>query len=262
MLLTLHFASIFPHDIARLFQQISPFILTKWIIIAGLCAALIALTYFSHSRERKYYKRLASHATNADTAALDYSLRLLSQSARNYFLFSISFIILLFCVIFYDIKQHHLVEVNQLKQNVAACETRSIQASSSPAESPAPSEEQATVIPQNAPLNRNQEAELDELKRTYEKAYINFFLLYHCKQAPFADYALMNAALTLQLSPYQQTQDFIPLVQQAAQGTYQELYSTMQCNDAALSTSRQQHQQFLDMAKQTVQKNLTPSARS
>lgn len=213
----------------------------KWAALVLLTVAIVVLISAEQRKMQRYYQRLTSHATSQDTAALDYSLKLLSISARNKLLFSLSFMILTFSIIFYDLKQLHFDTVAALRDR---CEPATQAAAPPP----------PTVVVIKEGGDAVQETTLDTLKRTYEQAFINYYLLHACGKVETSDALVINGALTQEMSTLNAPASLPVDIRQAAKSTYQELYANFDCNNDKVEDVLRQHRQYI----QATVTNLSP----
>jgi len=210
--------------------QLAPSDLTiKWMLIIGVAFLCITLISYEQRKMRRYYQRLVSHASSQDTAAIDYALQLLSISARNRLLFAVAFLLLSFSVVFYDMKQLH--QANDL---MVHCEDT--------AQGNAP--QPVTVVKADNDTDVL-ERQLDSLKRDYEQAFINYYLLESCNQASVKDALVISGALTHELSLMQAPASLVKNIRESAQSTYQELYADFDCASSDLAPIVQRHQQYV-----------------
>jgi hypothetical protein len=226
-------------------DALPPYTLLKWLLLFGISVAVIVMMGIEQKRMQRYYQRLATHASREDVAAMEYALSLLTLSSRNKLLFSLSFLIITLSVVFYDVKQHfsHVVPASTAEAQQAACPA---------AEQPLAPLPTVTDLP---PTNAEEEANaqnLDRLKRSYEQAYVNFYILHRCQQADVSDMALLNSAFLVDLVGLKASSSFPLDVRATAKSTFDELYKNYDCNNPNIPTMKQGHIVYIQGVKESL----------
>lgn len=213
----------------------------KWLVLAGISILIIALITLEQRKMSRYYQRLTSHASVEDASAAEYSLKLLTISTRNKFLFSTSFLILTFSVIFYDVRQQRMLEqhdADAARQLAAECESKS---DKSAATAPA-GDEDATA--------------LDEAKRKYEKQLVNFYLLRKCNMAGADEFAIVQAAMLAETKQLGADASFASQTQATAKSAFNELYKDFNCSSKKLDEISKQFQSDKLSDKEIIYNNI------
>lgn len=110
------------------------------------------------------------------------------------------------------------------------------------------------------------EAELDVLKRKYENGLIGAYILHHCNRATEHEITSLTIALKNELSPRaadlkalgMTPQEFMNNIATGAEGSFQALYSHMDCNTAAISQLEADFTKFMSNANKIPEQ--TPSS--
>lgn len=234
--------SLLPENLLFLLHSLPLTTSLKWAALAVISIVILIILTLEQRRMYRYYHRLSSHASSQDTAAMEYSLKLLSLSSRNRMLFALSFIVLILSVVFYDIKQ-------QLADLDVAGEV--------PAPAPAaiacePAPQPPIAVETTAPKDDVNDQALDRIKRDYEQAYVNFYILHKCKVTDINDISLMNSAFLQDLSKLKATASFPLEVRATAKSTFDELYSKFDCNSPTLPQVKKNHQDYLEGVRKSL----------
>ncbi len=227
---------------------ISPQTAIKWGVLIFVSGGAVFFLALEQRRLYKYYQRLTAHATSQDSAALDYSMQLLRRLSRNVLLISLTFVFLTFSVIVFDLKRHHAEELQKViaSQHAAPPEETTITTS---------------VTSDAAQATRQREAmekELDTIKRKYEQAFVNFYILQRCGEASLNDILILNSAMMHELSAYDVSAAFQNNVRQAAIGTFKEMYGDMQCEEETISAIAAQHRLYISRVRESLNENFNP----
>lgn len=101
------------------------------------------------------------------------------------------------------------------------------------------------VVMQELPAQSINDASLNDIKASYEDAFVSFMVLQRCQRANNADYHSLHNALTEHLSSQGQGPDAVNNIIIAASGTYQALYGETPCEADYIKPVEQNLQHFL-----------------
>lgn len=239
-------------------NQISTVTALKWALLGFVCLLVIGIMYLEQRRMQRYYHRLTSAASSQDTAALDYSLKLLTRLSRSILLLSVAFVILTFSVITYDIKKHHVDTMRLVMEERAWCETGlDIHSPSQPTPSPAQND---SAIELAEPLQRTaspeQEQKLDELKQTYEKSFISYYMLKACGMTGINDALVINNMLMLEMEEHNAPALLPKTIREAAHSTYKGLYISTECDSPTVKSALESHLLYIQQLRESLNKRI------
>lgn len=83
---------------------------------------------------------------------------------------------------------------------------------------------------QLAGMDESQQGQLDALKTRYENLYTSFFVLQRCNMSAPHDFHIINSAMLGELQQLNAPAATWQNTMQAARGTHDELYATLECN--------------------------------
>lgn len=219
--------------------ELPPHITIKWLLLATVSIVIVILITVEQRRMYRYYQRLTSHASKEDSSVAEYSLKLLSLSTRNKFLFSISFLIMTFSVIVYDVRQQHMTashEVEIAQRMAEDCEARI----------------NAQTAKTTSAISAASEESLDRIKQKYEQIFVNFYLLQKCGSASVEDFSLLHSAILTELRQLNADADLAKKIINTAKSTFDELYKDFNCKDAKAKEIAIQFQEHRKNALNTI----------
>lgn len=196
----------------------------RWGIIV-LCALAVI---FWHTRQNQSFHEYINN-TKKRTAISDR----LSQLAynRSFEIFAL-FVVLIAGIIFYDTRinsQEQRLDILQEENLILQAEVGDY--------------EQLMVLKeaklqealQLSGFDEAQQQELDRLKREFEGLFVNYYVLKKCNLNTTQDFHIMNSALMYRLNTLNAPSGIRQNILDAANGSYQELYSQQSCTDEKLT---------------------------
>lgn len=108
---------------------------------------------------------------------------------------------------------------------------------------------------QLAGMDESQQAALDALKSRYENLYTSFFVLQRCNLEAPHDYHVINSAMLSELQSLNAPAATWQNTVQAARGTHDELYATMECTSPEVTQMRTNIRSALDTTATTTSSN-------
>jgi hypothetical protein len=99
---------------------------------------------------------------------------------------------------------------------------------------------------------------LDVLKRQYEQAMVQYFVLNACGRADVESLAFISGSIMLAMSETSMPAAFFLNLRDSAQGTYRELFASIPCEDPRIAQAEAEHQQWLQEIRKSMGSQFKP----
>jgi hypothetical protein len=223
----------FTHDF-ELFKyalgEMNIWVMVNWAVLLLISAAII---YFLRIQNR-YYLALVNESpfhTEEKTALFT----LAKMRGRVILLLWIALMVI---IIFLDIKQ----QIDRSQNYLSAQDNSKIDDEHvNPYEA-----EEKTELSSN---NKLSPLKIEKIKSSYEDAFVSYFILEKCNAAELQQKSALYNALLGSLGDYEHKIDAANIVIMAAQGTYNSLYENVECDVAAVETTKKNLKLFMSQVK-------------
>lgn len=231
-----------PIDLSAL-ADITPEMWIRW----GIIATAWLLVIFWHRRQNKAFRQyILSHSNTRSTVSDRLSQLAYNRSLEVWF---VGFL-LLAGVVFYDLRYHRLERsASDMEIRMAEAE-QAVNAYQSRIRTQSTALEEAQRL---AGMNDAQQRELDVLKPKYEDLFINHYILKRCNFSAPEEFHIINSALVYELNRLNAPAKMRQNIMLAAKGSYDELYSELDCTGADMTPMRARMQAYLQSIVTNIQ---------
>lgn len=209
----------------------------RWLVFLSL-VMLITAWHFYHN-----IKILANKPANESAYAQ--SLRTVAWH-RSAYIVMLSFL----CLMFGFIADARRVEKLHTEEALAGAQQLNDALSS-------PTSGDATI---QAALAAYAEDKVDEVKARYEDNFVSYMYLRACNRVQENDYQTILQALQVELKNLNVTKDLSGSVYSAAQGSYEILYTSVNCDDATINPVLQGYNAALQVMRDMIAQDATRSS--
>lgn len=226
------------NEIIQKFISLGPLILIKWSILLFAFIVMLILIHTENQRTRNVVSQLSNG--NA----------LFSMARKRGW-----YAILLFAIYILTVVTYDLVIFRQQSQRLvlsagssAPVVSANTQESSKSHSNISTTDLPASPIPPTLSLfesvttfsekNADVESFMDILKKRYEQLLVTYFILEKCKLEKIDSFHLIQEIILRDIEKVRAAEDNLTKIIDAARGTYDEMYSTMACDGAEISTMK------------------------